>query len=183
MGDERDGIADWKEQDIVSFLKTGGTPNAAAFGPMSEVVHYSTSAMSDDDLKAIAVYLKSLPATKDHETPNRPAAGVAEAGQAIYVDTCSACHGEHGQEVPAMFPPLKGSAIVQGADPTKHSGQARVSTAVMQWQLTSARRACRCHRLVGSCQTNRLGTSPVMSAAPGAINFAVASPTFKVCGK
>jgi mono/diheme cytochrome c family protein len=118
VGDARGGLSDWNEQAIVSFLKTGGTPNAVAFGPMSEVVHYSTSAMSDDDLKAIAVYLKSLPATKDHETPNRPAAGVAEAGQAIYVDTCSACHGENGQGVPAMFPPLKGSAIVQGADPT-----------------------------------------------------------------
>lgn len=118
VGDERDGLADWKEQDIVSFLKTGGTPNAVAFGPMSEVVHYSTSAMSDDDVKAIAVYLKSLPPTKNHETPNRPAVGVAEAGQAIYVDACSACHQENGQGVPAMFPPLKGSSIVQGANAT-----------------------------------------------------------------
>lgn len=118
VGDKRTGLGDWTEEQIVSFLKTGQTKDGVAYGPMGEVVHYSTSAMSDGDLKAIAVYLKSLPATKNHETPNRPPAGVAEAGGAIYVDTCSACHGERGQGVPAMFPPLKGSSIVQGADAT-----------------------------------------------------------------
>jgi mono/diheme cytochrome c family protein len=118
VGDKRTGLGDWSEKQIVDFLKTGQIQNGVAYGPMREVVHFSTSAMSDDDLKAIAVYLKSLPATNANENPDRPAAGVAEAGQAIYVDSCSACHGTNGQGVTDLFPPLRGNAIVQGNDPT-----------------------------------------------------------------
>lgn len=118
VGDKRTGLGDWSEQQIVDFLKTGQIDDGVAYGPMREVVHYSTSAMSDDDRKAIAVYLKSLPATNNNKTPDRPAADVANAGQAIYGDSCSACHGADGKGVTDLFPPLRGNAIVQGNDPT-----------------------------------------------------------------
>jgi mono/diheme cytochrome c family protein len=118
VGDRRDGLGNWTEQQIVNFLKTGQTKDGVAYGPMEEVVHYSTSAMSDDDLKAIAVYLKSLPAAKGPAAASRPASDIANAGQAIYVDSCSACHGENGQGVAELFPALKASAIVQGENPT-----------------------------------------------------------------
>ncbi len=118
IGDKRGGLGDWSEQDIVSFLKTGRTGVAVAYGPMAEVIHYSTSRMTTDDLRAIAVYLKSQPALNDNETPSRPASGVAEAGEAIYVDACSTCHRENGQGVSGMFPALKGSSIVESAKPT-----------------------------------------------------------------
>lgn len=118
VGDRRSGLGDWTEQQIVDFLKTGQTKDGVAYGPMGEVVHYSTSAMSDDDLKAMAVYLKSLPAPKNQPTASRPSSDIATAGQAIYVDSCSACHGENGQGVAELFPALKANAIVQGDNPT-----------------------------------------------------------------
>ncbi|MGH7211677.1 MAG: c-type cytochrome, partial [Acetobacteraceae bacterium] len=89
-----------------------------AYGPMAQVVRDSTSHLTDADLKAIAVYLKGVSGPKPGGAPSPPAANVANAGEAIYVDTCSACHQSQGQGVPGMFPALKGSAIVQSENAT-----------------------------------------------------------------
>jgi mono/diheme cytochrome c family protein len=40
------------------------------------------------------------------------------AGEAIYADECSACHGPDGKGVPYLFPSLAGSPNVHSADPT-----------------------------------------------------------------
>lgn len=40
------------------------------------------------------------------------------AGQAIYVDNCSACHARDGSGVAKLIPPLKDSPDVQSPDPT-----------------------------------------------------------------
>ena len=58
---ERSGLASWKVDDIVEYLSSGRNQKSHAGGPMAEVVVNSTSKMSDADLHAIAVYLKSLP--------------------------------------------------------------------------------------------------------------------------
>jgi mono/diheme cytochrome c family protein len=40
------------------------------------------------------------------------------AAEAIYADTCSACHGPDGKGVPYLFPSLAGSSNVRSTDPT-----------------------------------------------------------------
>ena len=116
-GDEASGLGDWSAQEIVRFLKTGQSDRTVAYGPMAEVVTDSTSKMSDGDLKAIAVYLKSLSAQDDQETASAPAKAVRKVGGAIYADTCSACHGLHGEGTKGLFPALKGASIVQSKNP------------------------------------------------------------------
>ena len=101
----------------MKYLKTGRNGQPQPSGPMGEAVENSTSKMSDADLKAIAVYLKDLPASRSNAAPGRPAARVAEAGEAIYVDTCSACHQQKGEGVPSMFPALAGDPNVQSDNP------------------------------------------------------------------
>jgi mono/diheme cytochrome c family protein len=60
--DTADGIGRWRLEDITALLKTGITPEGDfVAAPMSEVVE-GTSKLTDDDRRAIAVYLKSLPA-------------------------------------------------------------------------------------------------------------------------
>lgn len=55
------GIGKWSEADIASFLKSGTTPDGDfTGGKMAEVVLLGTSQLSEADLKAMAVYLKSL---------------------------------------------------------------------------------------------------------------------------
>ena len=64
----RRGIGRWSVEDIVEYLKTGSNAYAIAAGPMGEEVANASSKMTDDDLKAIAVYLKSTPAAADATT-------------------------------------------------------------------------------------------------------------------
>ena len=117
-GDARVGLGSWSTQEIVQYLKQGRTERAIAYGPMAEVVEISTSGMKDEDLQAIATYLKALPAAGGEANPAAPAQQVSDAGQAIYQDSCSACHRENGEGVSGLFPALKGSALVQSVKAT-----------------------------------------------------------------
>ncbi len=112
--DLRDGIGDWSEADIVEYLKTGANKQSAAAGPMADVIRNSTQHLTKDDLGAIAVYLKDLPA--DHggapKTPQPDQQALAR-GEALYLDNCTGCHMEHGRGLERIFPPLQGSSTVQ----------------------------------------------------------------------
>ena len=55
------GLGDWDIKDIADLLKTGVSQRGAVFGPMAEVVHNSLQYMSDDDIHAMATFLKSIP--------------------------------------------------------------------------------------------------------------------------
>jgi mono/diheme cytochrome c family protein len=56
------GIGAWSVQDIITLLRDGQTPDFDYVGSgMGEVVKGSTGKLAEADLKAIAVYLKSLP--------------------------------------------------------------------------------------------------------------------------
>jgi mono/diheme cytochrome c family protein len=64
--DTKDGIGKWSLDDIVAVLKRGTTPvGEFVAAPMSEVVE-GTSKLTDADLKAIAVYIKTVPALSGH---------------------------------------------------------------------------------------------------------------------
>jgi len=114
---DRDGLGRWSKEDIVEYLKTGRNKLSGATGLMAEVVVNSTSKMSDDDLNAIATYLKDTPPAPD-TAPGAPTQEVVDAGKAIYNDSCAACHDTSGVGVPHMFPPLKDNAIAQQEDPS-----------------------------------------------------------------
>jgi mono/diheme cytochrome c family protein len=111
------GLARWTEGDIVEFLRTGRNVHTGAFSIMSEVIEYSMQFMTEDDLSAIATYLKSL----DNDPPEAPVQAsreVMQAGRAIYFDNCSACHKSDGTGVPRFFASLKGSGKANAPDPT-----------------------------------------------------------------
>lgn len=116
-GNPRFGLGAWSTDDVAQFLKTGRNARSAATGAMAEVVAFSTSQMTDADVRAIAVYLKSLPTTADDRL-SAPDSGTMKAGEAIFIDQCSACHKMNGQASPQLFPPLPANANVQQSDPT-----------------------------------------------------------------
>jgi len=124
-GEQRTGIGMWSESDIVQFLKTGRSPHTAAFGGMTDVVAHSMQFMSDDDLSAIARYLKSLPPKLQGQTPYVYDDTVAKAlrtgdvgkpGAAVYRDNCMGCHRSDGTGYTRVFPALGGNPVVQGED-------------------------------------------------------------------
>jgi mono/diheme cytochrome c family protein len=113
-----EGLGRWSENDIVEYLKTGANDHARAMGPMAEVVHNSTMHLRDDDLHAIAVYLRDLPAETGNGKPAAPDRDAVERGRLVYVDQCAGCHMENGAGVPGVFPPIKGNAGVHAHDAT-----------------------------------------------------------------
>ena len=117
-GDPRRGLAEWSQGDVVEYLRSGRNARAAASGSMQEVIYESTSRMSDADLAAIATYLKTLPPRGADKGVRPPSQSAMRAGQAIYVDSCAACHGQNGEGQPRLFPQLAGDTAVQAKDPT-----------------------------------------------------------------
>jgi mono/diheme cytochrome c family protein len=60
--DRDSGIGSWSVEDITTLLQSGQTPDFDWVGSgMGEVVNNSTSKLTDDDRRAIAAFLKSLP--------------------------------------------------------------------------------------------------------------------------
>ncbi|QJI18516.1 MULTISPECIES: cytochrome c [unclassified Pseudomonas] len=126
-GDHKDGLGSWSEEQLVQFLKTGRSDRSAVFGGMSDVVVHSMQYMSEDDLTAIARYLKSLPAVDPKDQPHQYDKQVAEAlwkgddskpGAAVYIDNCAACHRTDGHGYTRVFPALAGNPVLQTADAT-----------------------------------------------------------------
>ena len=63
------GLKDWSEKELAWFLKTGELPSGdTAGGSMARVIR-NTSQLSEEDLAAMAAYIKSLPAV---DGPVRP---------------------------------------------------------------------------------------------------------------
>jgi mono/diheme cytochrome c family protein len=109
--DSRRGLGGWSVDDIAAYLKSGHNKVSAATGPMAEEVTLSSSKMTDGDLKAIATYLKSIGSEQPNPTPVAANDPAMKAGQAIYRDVCSACHGIDGQGVAELFSSLANSSI------------------------------------------------------------------------
>ncbi len=119
------GLGRWSADDVVELLKTGRTATHSVSGQMAEVVSYSTQHLSDADLHAIAVYLKSLgpgPATPAGFAPSGATysamvAGRASSGARMYMDSCSACHRWDGGGWNHAMPALAGNTTVLQASP------------------------------------------------------------------
>ena len=117
-GAERSGLKSWSVDDIVEYLQSGRNGKSHAGGPMSEVVVNSTSQMSDADVRAIAVYLKDLPAGAPEPAVSSPPPAQMANGEKIYRGACVACHELDGSSAPRIYPPLPGNANLQSADPS-----------------------------------------------------------------
>lgn len=118
--DPHKGIGGWSKEDLAEYFKSGSNAWTLASGPMAEAVSHSTSQMRDDDIAAIATYLKDRPTAVVTEKPVPIAASdkVMQAGASIYKDNCAACHKDAGTGERQLFPSLAGNALVQSDDST-----------------------------------------------------------------
>lgn len=123
-GDLRTGLGSWSVADVAAFLKSGHNDKGVAFGSMLDVINNSTPYMNDDDIHAMAVFLKSLPATAvqtpfvyDDEAA-KSGGESHQAGAATYMGACAACHGSDGKGQPPYMPPLAGNPAVLDSNPS-----------------------------------------------------------------
>jgi mono/diheme cytochrome c family protein len=115
---EESGLGRWSPTDIAEYLKRGHNKYSAASGPMREEVMDSSSQWTDQDLAAIAEYLKGLAAQRETSRPLAADNPVVTAGAAIYWDACSGCHKADGTGVPYLFPDIAHASSVAARDPS-----------------------------------------------------------------
>jgi len=115
------GLGDWSLKDIADILQAGVSQRATVYGPMAEVVYNSLQYLSDDDVQAMAVYLKGLPRREAEPPPTSQerlvSPRIMESGRAIYQKQCSVCHGPEGKGQAPAYPPLAGNQSITMASP------------------------------------------------------------------
>lgn len=141
------GIGDWSQDELVQYLRTGHvTGKAQAAGPMAEAIEHSLQYLTDEDLQAIALYVKDVaPVSSGDKTPRDkfgkasvteyalrglPGQAPEENGFHIFSGVCANCHqvnGEGNKHYPSLFhntvtgadrPDNLISAIIFGVDRT-----------------------------------------------------------------
>jgi mono/diheme cytochrome c family protein len=127
-GNEGDGLGRWSAADIADLLQSGRNGHSAVTGTMADVVRNSTQYMTDQDVAAVAGYLKSLsPASEDgrsHFAASEATLHTVMSGEErstggrIYMDSCAACHRLSGSGEQLAFPTLAGNPSVLSGDPS-----------------------------------------------------------------
>jgi mono/diheme cytochrome c family protein len=128
-GDSASGVGAWSEAELAKYLASGHAKGrGTASGPMAEAVDLSFENLTAGDIRAMVVYLRSvpviatpdMPATKPASAPADPkqglAANVDPHGKQIYEGACASCHGWTGVSPLASRATLIGSRAVN--DPT-----------------------------------------------------------------
>jgi mono/diheme cytochrome c family protein len=114
----RTGIGAWSDLDMIDYLRKGAAKReSTALGPMAEVVHNSLSYLTDADILAIAIYLKSLPAKTSPDASAPVAPDRSKKAAELYVTNCGVCHQAKGAGVAGVFPRLAGNPVVLAPDP------------------------------------------------------------------
>jgi mono/diheme cytochrome c family protein len=123
-GDPDSGLGSLSADDIAAFLKHGHGGGLSAFGSMIEVIGNSGQYMSDDDLRAIATYLKTLPPREKSghidTNPVRTNAtvmvlrtgSIEYPGAGVYNAFCARCHKADGRGEPGKYPRLAANPAV-----------------------------------------------------------------------
>ncbi len=112
------GLGDWSIADISDLLRNGVSHRGAVYGPMAEVTFDSLQYMSDDDTRAMAIYLKglalgSVPDPASSAMPTTESSLLTRLGKSVYDGQCASCHSGDGTGMPPHFPSLAGNQSIQ----------------------------------------------------------------------
>jgi mono/diheme cytochrome c family protein len=120
-GNKEAGLGNWDTTQLTAFLQTGISPHRAVSGPMTEVVSGSLQYMTNEDIRAMAIYLKSLPQQiaptarpPDNLRPEEKKT-ILERGQKIHDNQCATCHQAAGEGVAGIYPAFAGNNAVTSA--------------------------------------------------------------------
>jgi mono/diheme cytochrome c family protein len=122
----KSGIANWNDAALAQYLISGHADgHGTATGPMGEAVDLSLSQLAPDDIHAIVVYLRSVPAISTTKFPAPHAKQVEAAlavpgqdprGEKIFAGACASCHAWSGEGTLNAYAMLSGTRAVN--DPT-----------------------------------------------------------------
>ena len=122
--DQDGGVGAWSDEELTAYLARGhAAGHGSAAGPMGEAVDESFSQLAPEDVRAIVVYLRSVPGSASSGlraglAPAAPAAhkeGLAAAeskGKQVYEGACVSCHGWSGVSDISEFATFTGARAV-----------------------------------------------------------------------
>ncbi|WP_027579312.1 cytochrome c [Bradyrhizobium sp. Ai1a-2] len=118
--DKATGLGNWSDDALVSYLATGhALGHGSASGPMGEAVDQSLSQLAPEDIRALAVYLRSVPPQPSPDLPatTAPAAPASHKdgvtpdarGKMVFEGACVSCHGWSGESLVSPMATLTGA--------------------------------------------------------------------------
>jgi mono/diheme cytochrome c family protein len=128
--DKATGLGGWSDDEIFSYLSTGhAAGRGTASGPMGEAVDHSLSQLAPEDIRAMVVYLRSVPAIASADLPatTAPAAPASHKdgggtldprGKMVFQGACVSCHGWTGESSISPFATLTGTWAVNDPSAT-----------------------------------------------------------------
>ncbi|HEX2528103.1 MAG TPA: cytochrome c [Geminicoccus sp.] len=134
--DKETGIGNWTDQQLADYLAQGHAEGrGAASGSMAEVVEYSTQYLTQDDIRAMVAYLRTVPpqdsgdATIVHDNPPAVAASSQltpppeqlaspSLGLTVFQGACASCHGWNGEGIQHPHAALVGAQTVNDPEGT-----------------------------------------------------------------
>ncbi|SJZ35754.1 Cytochrome c, mono-and diheme variants [Enhydrobacter aerosaccus] len=119
--DKATGVGAWSDDDLVSYLTRGHAPgHGTASGPMGEAVDHSLGRLVPEDIRALVVYLRSVPPVASPDLPAtlappapasyRQGGNLADIrGRRVFEGACASCHSWTGQSPLTPFATLTGA--------------------------------------------------------------------------
>jgi mono/diheme cytochrome c family protein len=118
--DRTAGLASWTDAQLEHYLAEGHAEgHGPASGPMAEVIENSLRFLAAQDIHAIVVYLRGIPAQPDGppvtEREAKPAQ-VDPLGERLFLQACAGCHLPGGDGRQSPWAALRGSHTAGDAD-------------------------------------------------------------------
>ncbi|MDB6084994.1 MAG: alcohol dehydrogenase [Gammaproteobacteria bacterium] len=110
--DRASGLGDWSDEQLRQFLSTGHAEDRGpAAGPMADVVENSTRYLTPQDVQAMVIYLRGLPArSSGYQVPAAaPLASTGTRGRLLFVQACTGCHLLDGEGRQSAWAALRGA--------------------------------------------------------------------------
>lgn len=113
------GLGGWTDDALTAYLTTGHAEgHSSASGPMAEAIVDSLRYLTADDIQAIVVYLRAIPAIETVPAiAQNPPAATADGppgglGAQVFAGNCANCHDWDGKGAQSPYANLLGSRTV-----------------------------------------------------------------------
>ena len=124
-GDRGTGVGAWSNQALADYLASGhAVGHGTASGTMGEAVDHSFSYLTSSDIRALVVYLRSVPAITSSDLPASLAGPAPDShkqgvppdldprGKLVFEQACASCHGWTGVSQLTPYATLTGARAV-----------------------------------------------------------------------
>jgi mono/diheme cytochrome c family protein len=152
--DRASGLGEWTDAQLQQFLSTGhAQDHGPAAGPMAEVVENSTRYLTPEDVHAMVIYLRSLPAQSsgDEIPAAAPLTSTDTRGRLLFVQACTGCHLMDGEGRQSAWAALRGDHSTR-----ESSGKNVVQILIQGSQIETSQGAMFMHSFIGGYSDDEL---------------------------